>query len=130
MGRLKNGLLVGSLLGAGLVWLNTTKKGRELRSQITQQAADIYGDVKEKAMASETWSKLSKANYVEMVKEAVDDYTKRHPVAEQAKIIITKILTAQWSNLQTQIKKHEKAAKPVKARRAKTVTRRRRVATV
>lgn len=127
---MKNGLLLGGLLGAGLVWLNTTKKGRELRSQITEQAAEIYGGVKQKVMASETWTKLSKANYVEMVKEAVDDYTKRHPVAEQAKTIITKILTAQWSNLQEQLKKRAQAAKPTKARRSTKVVaaRRRRAA--
>ena len=126
MGRLKNGLLLGGLLGAGVMWLNTTKKGRELRSEITSQAADIYGDVKERVMASETWSKLSKTNYLEIVKEAVDDYAKRHPLAEQAKGLIVKILSAQWSNFQSQIKKRETATKTTKTRRAPAAAIRRR----
>ncbi len=119
MGRLKNGLLVGGLLGAGLMWLSTTKKGRALRKDVTSQAADIYGELKEKVMASDAWSKMSKTNYVEMVTEAVDGYTKRHPVAEEAKIMLTKILSAQWSNLQKQLKKKTQEAKRIKTRRTK-----------
>lgn len=130
MGRLRNGLLLGGLLGAGITWLNTTKKGRELRSELTQQAADIYGDVKERIMTSDAWNKLSKTNYIEIVKEAVDDYAKRHPMAEQAKNIIIKILSAQWSNLKSQVKKRETATRTPKVRRTRVTARRRRAAAV
>lgn len=129
MGRLRNGLLLGGLIGAGMMWLNTTKKGRELRAQVTAQAADIYGDVKERIMATDAWDKLSKANYLQIVREAVDEYAKRHPLAEQAKTVIVKILNAQWANLQLLIQRRKVAAKRTTPRRSAAVkTRRRRAA--
>ena len=40
MGTFKKGLFFGGLLGAGLMWLNTTKQGRELRENMLNYAAD------------------------------------------------------------------------------------------
>lgn len=111
MGRLKNGLLLGSMLGAGLMWLNTTQKGRELKRKITLQAAEVYGDVKERVMMAETWEKLSKSKYSALVVQVVDEYAKKHPLAEQAKDIIVKIVSSQWEHIQTHIKRRAGAVK-------------------
>lgn len=107
MGRLKNGLLVGGLLGAGLTWLMTTKKGREIRSQLTAYAAEVYGDVKERVLATETWQTLSKTNYLQIVQDTVDAYVARHPAAAHLRDLIVKLVSAQWSNLKSEMKEKQ-----------------------
>lgn len=107
MGRLKSGLLVGGILGAGLMWLATTKKGREVRAQITAYAEEVYDDVKRRVMATDTWQTMSKANYVKIVEDAVDAYIARFPAAEHLKNLIVKLVAAQWSNLKSELKETE-----------------------
>jgi len=34
MGNFKKGLFLGGLLGAGLMWLNVTPKGREMKAKL------------------------------------------------------------------------------------------------
>jgi len=105
MGRFKKGLVVGGLLGAGLVWLNTTKKGREMRDEILDYAANIYADVKEKILESENWDKVNKVKYVAMVRETLESYDSRHNLSANVKQLVEKLVINQWKNLRGEIKK-------------------------
>ena len=99
MGRFKKGLFLGGLMGAGLMWLNTTKKGKEMRDQIVDQAADVYALVKQKVEQSGALEDLNKNKYVKMVKEAVDKYAVQTGMADDAKKMVMKLVNAQWSQM-------------------------------
>lgn len=103
MGRFKKGLFFGGLLGAGLMWLSTTKKGREVKEQILDQAADVYTKVKDQALASQTYKDLNENQYVQLVKDYVDKYAVQNGLAENVKNMIVKVVSAQWKTLKDEL---------------------------
>ena len=105
MGKFKKGLFFGGILGAGMMWLNTTKKGKEMREEMLDHAAEIYVTIKEKALNSKQYQDLNKNEYVKMVKEMVDKYAVKNGMADNIKKMVTKVLTAQYKNLKGEIKK-------------------------
>ena len=108
MDKFHKGLFLGGLLGAGLVWFNITPKGKAARDKLIDHAAEIYADVKERVLASETWDKMTKQKYVAMVCEVVDRYAVETGIASKAKEILVKIVSAQWRLLQQELKKKQK----------------------
>ncbi len=108
MGRFNKGIFLGGLLGASMMWMSTTKKGKEVRDKLLDQAADIYLDLKDKAMASEAYGKMTKNEYVKMVQEAVDKYAVKNGLADKTKKMMTKLVSTQWANLQKEMKKKKK----------------------
>ena len=107
MGNFKKGLLLGGLLGAGLMWLSTTKKGRELREEMLDYAADVYVKLKEKILASEVYESMSRNKYMEMVKKFVDKYAVENGLAENVKNMVVKVVSSQWKNIQEELKNKE-----------------------
>lgn len=99
MGKFKAGLFLGGLLGAGLVWLNLTPKGRETRDQMLDHSAKIYAALKEKVQASDQYKDLSKNEYVKLVKEYVDKYAIENGLAEKVKNVIIKVVSAQYNTI-------------------------------
>lgn len=104
MGNFKRGLLFGSFLGMGLMWLNTTKKGKAMRDEVLGQAADIYEDIKDKVMTSETWDTMTKNKYIEMVRDTVDRYAVQTGLSDTARRLIERILAGQWGSLERDLK--------------------------
>lgn len=96
MGKFKKGLFLGGLLGAGLMWLNATKKGKETRDQMLDYAADVYAQVKEKVQTSEGWDKMTKNKYYKMVEEAVNKYAVENDLVDSIRDMVEKIVKAQW----------------------------------
>jgi gas vesicle protein len=105
MGKFKKGLFFGSLLGAGMMWLNTTKKGKELRDEMLDHAAEVYVDLKNKVLTSEKYKKLNKNEYMKMAHELVNKYAIDNGLAENVKKMVEKLVVAQWKNLKGEIKK-------------------------
>jgi len=105
MGKFKKGLCLGGLLGAGLVWLNTTQKGRDMREQMLDHAAEVYVGLKEKVLASKELKNLNKNQYVKMVKESVNKYAVENGLAENVKNMVVKVVSAQYKNLKGELKK-------------------------
>ena len=105
MGRFNKGLLVGGLLGAGLALMNTTKKGKEVKDKLFDNAAEIYVELKDKMMASETWERMTKQDFVVMAQEAVEKYAVKNGLADKTKKVITKLVSTQWKNLQNELHK-------------------------
>ncbi|OIO18495.1 MAG: hypothetical protein COY69_00085 [Candidatus Magasanikbacteria bacterium CG_4_10_14_0_8_um_filter_32_14] len=98
MGKFKNGLFFGGLLGAGLVWLNATKKGKEVRDELLNNAASVYTDVKEKILASEGWDKMTKTKYYKFVEQTVNKYAVENDLLDSMRDMIEKVVKAQWKN--------------------------------
>ncbi len=99
MGTFKKGLFFGGLLGAGLMWLNTTKKGKELRDDLLNHAADVYEEVKKKIIASKQWEKITKNEYVRMVEEVVNNYAVEHNLSDKIRDVVEKVVKAQWKKI-------------------------------
>lgn len=104
MGLFKKGLLLGGLLGAGLMWLNTTGKGKEVRDKILDSAADVYVKLKQELLASKQYRQLQKNDYVKLVKEYVDKYAIENGLAENVKNMVIKLVSAQWGKLKEELK--------------------------
>lgn len=96
MGNFKKGIFLGGLLGAGLMWLNATKKGKETRDKMLDYSADVYADVKEKVMASEGWDKMTKSKYYQLVEEAVNKYAVENDLVDSVRNMVEKVVKAQW----------------------------------
>lgn len=99
MGKFKKGLFLGGLLGAGLVWMSTTKKGREVREKVLDYAAEVYSDVKDKVMASGGWDKMTKSKYIKLVRETVDTYAVKNGLARNVKNMVVKLVANQWGKM-------------------------------
>lgn len=98
MGKFKHGLFLGGLLGAGLVWLNVTKKGKEVRNELMDNAAKVYTDVKDKVTTSEGWDKMTKNKYYKFVEQTVNKYAVENDLLDSMRDMIEKVVKAQWKN--------------------------------
>src|SRR3989339_1209418 len=99
MGTFKKGLFVGGLLGAGLMWLNATKKGKQVRDELLDYAADVYGEVKNKVTSSEQWSSMTKSKYYQAVEEVVNKYAVENGLVDNMRDMVEKLVKAQWKNV-------------------------------
>ena len=99
MGTFKKGLFFGGLLGAGLMWLNTTKRGKELRDNLLDYAAEVYEEVKTKITSSKQWEKLTKNEYVRTVEEVVNKYAVEHDLSDKVRDVVEKVVKAQWKKV-------------------------------
>ena len=105
MGKFKKGLFFGGLLGAGLMWLNATKKGKELRDEMLDHGAEVYVKLKEKVLSSNQYKDLTKNQYVKMAHEYVNKYAIDNGLADNVKKMVEKLVVAQWKNLKGEMKK-------------------------
>ena len=105
MGTFKKGALFGGILGAAVIWLNTSTKGKKYRDQLLDQATDIYKDVETKIQGSGAFDKMTKNKYVTLVKEAVDTYAIENGLAESTKKMIVTLISGQWTSVKKHLKK-------------------------
>lgn len=112
MGKIKKTLFVGSIMGAGLIWLTSTKKGKEVRDQLLDEAAAIYEDVKNKILSSGVAKKVSKSQYTQMVRDAVEKYSKGKKIMAPLKALVIEMILAQWDSLRDEVEKTKKSVAP------------------
>ncbi len=103
MSKLKKALVVGSLVGAGLAWLTSTKKGKETRDKMLDVAADISVQVSKKFKKLEKQYHSSQKMYVKLVQDTVKEYFAKHPSLSLAQSIIVKMVEAQWDNIKEEV---------------------------
>jgi len=108
MGKFKKGIFLGGLLGAGIMWLNTTKKGKGYRDKLVDHAADVYGNVKDQVLSSNQWQSMTKQKYVAMVRDAVDTYAVKNGMAKDMKNMIVKLVSNQWKMVKEEIDRKKK----------------------
>lgn len=102
MGRFKKGLFLGGLLGAALMWLNATPKGKEMRAKLLDQANDLYGQLKESIKQLEG---PTKEMYDALVERAVEEYAAKKEMAIDMKNQLVRELKKRWERLEREIKK-------------------------
>jgi len=105
MGKFKKGLVLGGLVGAGLAWMALTPAGRKLRDKLLDESVGLYEQVKKKAIASQAWKEFNQQKYVALVRETVDKYVTKNPAARKAKDLLVKVLAAQWSRIQADVRR-------------------------
>jgi len=105
MGKFKKGVFLGGLLGAGVMWLNTTKKGREVREQLLDSSAEVYAQVKNKLSESGALENMTKNKYIAMVGDVVDKYAIQTGMADNVKKMVTKLVNSQWKQVKKGSKK-------------------------
>ncbi|MDD2757763.1 MAG: hypothetical protein PHD72_00095 [Patescibacteria group bacterium] len=101
MGRFKKGLVLGGILGAGLMWLNATVKGKEYRAKILAHLDPLYNELKEsikklEGPTREMWDAL--------VERAVEEYAAKKEMAMDMKNNLIKELQKKWDNLEKEIR--------------------------
>ncbi|OIO20062.1 MAG: hypothetical protein CO029_00630 [Candidatus Magasanikbacteria bacterium CG_4_9_14_0_2_um_filter_41_10] len=104
MGKFNKGVVLGGVLGAALVWLNTSTKGKHYRSQLVEQASDIYEKVKQEVQQSGAMDKMNKNKYVSMVKKAVDKHAIENGMVANVKNTIVRLLSSQWKTFKKEVK--------------------------
>jgi gas vesicle protein len=101
MGKFKKGLFLGGLLGAGLMWLNATTKGKEYRAKILEHLQPLYAELKEsikqlEGPTKEMWNAL--------VERAVAEYAAKKELAVDVKNNLIRELSKKWDDLEKEIR--------------------------
>ncbi len=102
MGNFKKGLFLGGLLGAGLMWLNVTPKGREMKAKLLAYAEPMYNELKENIKKLEG---PTKEMYEALVERAVEEIAAKKEMAAEMKIMLVKELQKRWVKLEKELKK-------------------------
>lgn len=102
MGRFNKGLFLGGLLGATLMWMNVTPKGKEMRSKIATHLEPLFNELKSSLMQLEG---PTKEMYDALVERAVAEYGVRKELAEDVQAVLIRELKKRWSKLIKDIKK-------------------------
>jgi gas vesicle protein len=129
MGKFKKGVFLGGLLGAGMTWLNTTKKGKEVREDLINQSAFIYEDLKKKVKASKAYDDLTKKDYMVMVRGAVDKYAVKNDAVKKARGAIVSLLASNYDQMKYEFDKKMKKTKRKPAKRKTSTTKKRKTST-
>ncbi|MFA5062104.1 MAG: YtxH domain-containing protein [Patescibacteria group bacterium] len=101
MGRFKKGLLLGGILGAALMWLNVTPKGKEMRDKIMEHADALFMQLKESMKQLEG---PTKEMYDALVERATEEYANKREMAMDVKAGLVKELKKRWGKLENEIK--------------------------
>lgn len=101
MGRFKKGLVLGGILGAALMWLSATPKGKEMRDKLTEHADALFLQLKESMKQLEG---PTKEMYEALVERAAEEYANKREMAADMKANLVKELKKRWTKLETEIK--------------------------
>ena len=102
MGKFNKGLILGGAMGAFLMWLNATTKGKEMRAKLTTHLEPLYGQLKESILQLEG---PTKEMYNALVERAVEEYAGKKELAIEMKNALVKQLKKKWCELEKEIKK-------------------------
>ena len=102
MGKFKKGMFLGGLLGAGLMWLNATPKGKEMRAKLLEHSKPLYDELKTSIKQLEG---PTKEMYDALVERAVAEYANKKDMAGEMKIALVRDLKKKWGKLEKELKK-------------------------
>ena len=104
MKKFKTGTIFGALLGAGAMWLFTTKEGKKVRGKLQISCTDVYTKVKKDIKDKGLSDTITKNAYAKMVKETVDN-TLDSDFGKKAKHIVSEVVVKQFDKLKKELKK-------------------------
>jgi len=102
MGRFNKGLFLGGLVGAALMWLNATPKGKEMRAKLLAHAQPLFEELK---LSIKQLEGPTKEMYEALVDRAVEEYAAKKDMAIDMKNMLVKELKKKWIELEKEIKK-------------------------
>lgn len=102
MGSFKRGLFLGGLMGAALMWLNVTPKGKEMRAKLLEHLDPLYNELRESLKQLEG---PTKEMYYALVDRAVEEYAAKKEMADELKSVLISRLKKKWVELEKEIKK-------------------------
>lgn len=100
MGRFKKGLFLGGLVGAALMWLNATPKGKEFRAKLAAHLDPLYAELKASLKQLEG---PTREMYFALVERAVAEYAAKKELAAEMKNALIKELKRKWNDLQNNL---------------------------
>ncbi|MFA5127935.1 MAG: hypothetical protein WC457_02960 [Patescibacteria group bacterium] len=101
MGKFNKGVVVGGILGAGLMWLNATVKGKEYRTKILAHLEPLYCELKTSIMKLEG---PTKEMWDALVERAVEEYAAKKELAADVKNNLVRELSKKWDGLEEEIR--------------------------
>jgi len=100
MGNFKRGLFFGGLVGAALMWLNVTPKGKEMRDKLMIYADDLFVELKQSIKQLEG---PTREMYDALVERAVEEYGDKMQLAQDVKLLLVRrrifCIIGMWSLL-------------------------------
>lgn len=100
MSRFKKGVFLGGLLGAALMWLNATPKGKEMRGKLLTHLQPLYEELK---ISIKQLEGPTKEMYDALVERAVEEYAAKKDLAEELKNLLIKELQKKWVELKKEL---------------------------
>ncbi len=107
MGKFSKGVFLGSLLGAGAMWLNTTQRGKKLRSKFLDHAENVYEEVKNKVQENETYQELSEKKFKQIIEDVTEKYADREELSSMTKKIIVRLINNHMNSMKAELKEVE-----------------------
>lgn len=102
MGNFKRGLFFGGLVGAALMWLNVTPKGKELRAKLSAHLEPLFKELKG---SIEQLEGPTREMYDALVERAVEEYGAKKELAEDMKEQLVRQLKKKWKEIEKGFKK-------------------------
>src|SRR3989344_8055092 len=97
MGHFKRGLFLGGLLGAALMWLNATPKGKEMRAKLAAHLEPLFSELKESIKQLDG---PTREMYDALVERAVAEYAAKKDLAEDFKNHLIRRLKKKWKEIE------------------------------
>lgn len=97
MGKFKKGLFLGGLLGAGLMWLNATPKGKEMRAKLMEHLNPLFLELKASLKQLEG---PTKEMYDALVERSVEEYGAKKELAMEMKTMLVRELKKRWKEVE------------------------------
>lgn len=107
MGNFSKGIFLGSLLGAGAMWLNTTEKGKNMRDKFINHAENVYEEVKQKVQDTETYQDLSEKDFREVIEQVAEKYANKKELSDMTKKVIVRLVNNHIDSIKAEIKEVE-----------------------
>src|SRR3989339_1378123 len=101
MGKFNKGLVLGGALGAFLMWLNATPKGKEMRSKLAEHLNPLFNELKQSIKQLEG---PTKEMYDALVERAVAEYSTKKKLAAEMTDHLIRQLKRKWKDLEKEIK--------------------------
>lgn len=100
MGKFKKGLFLGGVLGAALMWLNATPKGKEMRAKLVEHLEPLFNELK---ISIKQLEGPTREMYEALVERAVEEYAAKKELAAEVKDMLIRKLKKRWDELQREL---------------------------
>lgn len=92
--------LLGGVVGAGLMWLLGTTKGKKTQAKMLDMTEELFVNMKKTVIASPTWKEFEQSQYGRLVTQVVKEYAKKHKLPKDMEAWISSHLLRRWKQFQ------------------------------